>query len=131
MEGWHSILTSMGNLHRILAGIVLVAGLTGASVIYLTTSENDTDGATGFTSVLDPSNSKMFRHDMRVYGGMANIYADEFIRWFAGLWHGKSLAFTVGAITLFVSFVLFYFADLLYWDEKTGIPGDKHGAKPE
>lgn len=116
----------MKNLHRILAGIVLVAGLAGSGLIYLTTPENAREETLGFSAVNDPSSSKMYEHDLRVFGGKANVYTDEFIRWFAGLWHGKSLAYTVACLTVFVSVCSFYFADLLFIALKADIPDHNH-----
>jgi hypothetical protein len=57
-----------------------------------------------------PENTKIYRHDLEVYGGKAAVLADEFRRWFIGLWHGKSLAFTIALITIFISFVGFFTA---------------------
>ena len=48
---------------------------------------------------------------MELYGGKGNVLADEFRRWFVGLWHEESLAFTVGCITIFISSVIFYVAN--------------------
>jgi hypothetical protein len=39
-----------------------------------------------------------------------NVLADEFRRWFDGLWQGKSLAFTITFITIFISFGFFLVA---------------------
>jgi hypothetical protein len=55
-------------------------------------------------------NSKMYIHDLEVYGGKANVLADEFRRWFDSLWQGKSLASTVACITIFISFGLAFVA---------------------
>jgi hypothetical protein len=52
----------------------------------------------------------MCSQDLELYGGKANLLANELTRWFAGLWHGESLAYTIGCITIFLSFGLFYVA---------------------
>lgn len=52
----------------------------------------------------------MYLHDLELYGGKANLLADELMRWFAGLWHGESLAYTIGCITIFLSFGLAFVA---------------------
>ena len=44
--------------------------------------------------------TKLYRHDLEVYGGRANVLADDFREWFAGLWHGRNLAFTVAVLTV-------------------------------
>jgi hypothetical protein len=57
-----------------------------------------------------PEESKMYKHDVEVYGGKANAVADEFMHWFAGLWHGKSLAIRAAFISISVSFGSFFVA---------------------
>jgi hypothetical protein len=102
------------NLYLISA-LILLAGLGGAAIIYLT-AEDDSNSASGYEIVggyvysLESSNSKRYNHDLELYGGKAAVLADQFNRWFTGLWHGKSLAFTVACITLLASFGVFFFA---------------------
>ncbi len=48
-------------------------------------------------------NSKRYLHEVKTYGGNASVLADQFMRWFEGLWHGKSLAFTVACIATVIS----------------------------
>ena len=97
----------------LIAVFVLVAGLGSAAAIYATTSDYcDNAGyelINGQVYPISPEDSKMYMHDMELYGGKANVAADEFIRWFNGLWHGKTLAFTVAFIAALTSlgFVLY------------------------
>ena len=60
--------------------------------------------------LIAPENSKKYVHDLELYGGKANVLANEFMSWFVGLWHGKSLAFTVACITIFISLGFFLVA---------------------
>jgi len=60
-----------------------------------------------------PEDSKKYLRDLELYGGKANVLADEFRRWFIGLWDGKPLAFLVAFITLFISTGFFYAAHYL------------------
>jgi hypothetical protein len=83
--------------------IILLVGMGGAVLIYLT-AENASDNVLGY------ENSKRYIHDLELYGGKANVLANDFERWVVGLWHGKSLAFTVACITIFVSFGFFFVA---------------------
>jgi hypothetical protein len=48
----------------------------------------------------DPMQSKKYIHDMEVYGGKANVLAAQFREWFASLWQGRNLAYTVAVLTL-------------------------------
>ena len=101
-----------------MAALVLLIGLGSAALVYLT-AVNDTASVLGYDVVngelhpISPDDSKTYRHDMEVYGGKANVLMDKFLRWFDGLWHGKSLAFTIAAITIGISSGLFLAAR--YW----------------
>ncbi|MCL4475079.1 MAG: hypothetical protein M1508_02460 [Nitrospirae bacterium] len=98
----------------LIAAIILLVGLGSATLIYLA-AENAADSVLGY----EPENSKMYIHDLELYGGKANVLANELMHWFVGLWHGKSLAFTVGCITLFISFVVFFVANHMPSDVKS------------
>ena len=54
----------------------------------------------------DPLDNKKYIHDLQVYGGTANVLAAEFREWFAGLWYGKNLAYTIAALTILVVLVV-------------------------
>jgi hypothetical protein len=57
----------------------------------------------------DPLDNKKYIHDLQVYGGTANVVAAEFREWFAGLWYGKNLAYTIAVLTVLVAaLVRFY-----------------------
>jgi hypothetical protein len=107
--------------------IVLLAGLGGAIMIYWAAMA-DLNSESGYEVVggfIYPSaeNSKKYVHDLQLYGGNAAMLADEFTHWFFGLWHGKSLAFTVACITIFISFALYFVATnlpLLHSDDHSG-----------
>jgi hypothetical protein len=89
----------------IVAASILLIGLGSATLIYLT-AENASDS----TLVHDFENSKRYRHDLEVIGGKMNVVMDQFFRWFGGLWCGRSLAFTVAWISIFLSLGFFIFA---------------------
>jgi hypothetical protein len=98
---------------NLISAIILLVGLGTAIFIYQT-ADNDSNGALGYQIIdgtvypIMPENTKIYRHDLEIYGGKAAILADDFRRWFNGLWHGKSLSFTVAVITIFVSFASFF-----------------------
>ena len=99
----------------LISAIILLVGLSSSIWIYLT-AENDSKRVLGYEIVngnaylITPDNSKKYVHYLELYGGKANVLADEFMRWFIGLWHGKSLAFTVACITIFISLGFFFVA---------------------
>ncbi len=96
----------------LISAVILLVGLCSALLIYLT-AENDSD------NVLDFENSKIYLHDMELYGGKANVLAYELRNWFVGLWHGTSLAYTIACITIVISFGIFFVARHLPPDSKS------------
>jgi hypothetical protein len=100
----------------ILSAVILLFGAGSAALIYRA-AMNDANSDAGYEVVggfiyPGPSeNSKRYIHDLQLYGGNAAVLADGFMRWFTGLWHGKSLACTVACIALFISFMIFVAAN--------------------
>ncbi len=96
--------------------IILLIGSGSALLIHLTAQE-DLGGVLGYENgsayPIMPEDSRQYLRGLALYGGTANVLADEFRRWFAGLWHGKALAFTVICITVLVSSGVFYAANRL------------------
>jgi hypothetical protein len=92
----------------LVAAVILLAGLCGALIIYIAAGSGDNSLAdTGNFFQLGPGESKRYTHDLELYGGKSSVLADELMRWFDGLWEGRSLAFTVAGISLFVSSMFF------------------------
>ncbi len=89
----------------LIGAITLMAGLAAAAVIYVTAGS-----AEDSTTVYGFEYSKRYIHDLEVYGGKMNVIMDQFLRWFDGLWHGRSLAVTVACISVFASLVIFLVA---------------------
>jgi hypothetical protein len=106
------------NLHAFLylvSGIILLAGLGSSVLIYELSRDRSAsvlgyEDAGGSVYPISPEDSKQYLRGLELYGGTANVLADELRRWFAGLWHGQSLAFTVAFITILVSSGIFYTA---------------------
>ena len=103
---------------NLISAMILLVGLGSAVLIYRI-AENDSNSVLGYEIIggqaypIMPEDSKMYLRDLQLYSGKAGVLADEFRRWFVGLWYGQSRAFTVAYITLFVSFVVFYAANHL------------------
>jgi len=108
-------ITHMRRRLYLIAAVVLLAGLGSAILIYVT-AENGSDNAMGYEMAgghvypVAPEDSKRYMHDLELYGGKANVLANDFLRWFSGLWHGTSLAFTVGCIAILISLGVFFAA---------------------
>ena len=110
----------------IISAITLLIGLGTSTIIYLTS---------GYVSesVLgsEPEISKMYTHDVELYGGNAMLLADDVTHWFAGLWQGESLAYTIGCITILISFWVFFVAYLSPFDVESGIQDKKIEAEQD
>ncbi len=90
---------------RLAAAFTLLVGLVGSVSIYLTAADvSDSDLVNEF------ENSNMYRHDLELYGGKANLLANDFRQWFDGLWHGKTLAYTIAVIAVIVALAIFFVA---------------------
>ena len=100
---------------NLIGAIILLTGLGSAVFVYLT-ADSGPGGAAGYevsgdnVYPLSPENSRMYAHDLELYGGRAAVLANEFRYWFVGLWHGKKLALTVACIAVFISACLFFVA---------------------
>ena len=108
----------------LIAAIILLGGLGSAILIYLAAA-NVPDSV----PVYDPESSKMYIHDLELYGGKANLLASEFMHWFIGLWQGKSLAFTVAFIAICLSFGFFFVARHVPSDAKTDDRDEQHSGQ--
>jgi hypothetical protein len=104
---------------NLIGAIVLVVGLLSAASIYLM-ARGESSGVLGYEDgggsaayPIMPDDSKQYIRGLQLYGGTANVLADELRRWFDGLWHGKSLAYTVAFITIVISAGLIYAANHL------------------
>jgi hypothetical protein len=90
---------------RRLTVAILAAGFVGAIIIYVTASPPPPNPL-GY----DPLETKKYVHDLELYGGKANVLAEEFREWFVGLWQGRNLAFTVAVLTVLLVLVVRFFA---------------------
>ena len=88
---------------RVVTGAILLAGALAALVIFVV---NGTPEEGDFRL----ERSRQVVHDMEVYGGRANVLADDFREWFASLWRGRTLAGTVAVLTVLTTLVYRFFA---------------------
>ena len=98
-------ITNLQTRLYIITAIILLVGLGSAILIYMKAGD-----ASENILIYEFEHSNMYRHNLELYAGKWNVLADEFSRWFSALWHGRSLAFTVACITIFISLIIFYVA---------------------
>jgi len=102
----------------LIGAIIMVVGLGSAICIYQS-ADNYSDSVLGYEIIggtdypIAPEDSKVYRRDLEHYGGKAAVVVDDFSRWFIGLWHGKTLAFTVAFISIFISLLFLFIASRL------------------
>ena len=78
--------------------MVLLLGLGTALLQYVTSEDVPDDDL-----VYQIHHGKRYRHELQVWGGEMGLLEDDISVWFEGLWHGRSLAYTVAALTVIVS----------------------------
>jgi hypothetical protein len=98
-------ITNLQTRLYLITTIIVLVGLGSALLIYMTAGD-----ASENIAIYEFEHSNKYRHDLELYAGKWNVLAGEFSRWFDGLWHGRSLAFTVACITIFISSVIFIVA---------------------
>jgi hypothetical protein len=111
---------------KLISGIILVVGLGSAALIFQRAAHNPY-GALGY-EVADgtiypimPENSKIYRHNLEVYGGKFAVIMDDFRRWFLGLGQGKSLAFIIACTSIIISLGFYYKANHLKQPLKSAV----------
>jgi hypothetical protein len=121
---------------NLISAVILLGGLGSAILIYQTV-ENTPYGALGYEAEggsvypIMPEDSKKYLRGLELYGGKANVLMDELRRGFAGLWHGKSLAFTVACLTILISFGVFYSANHLPSRLKSDVHSESNRNGPD
>lgn len=108
--------------------IVLAVGLCSALLIYLLAEDVPDDSlgyvvASGTLYPLSTRDSKTYRREIQRFGGKAALAFDDFSRWFAELWRGKTLAKTVACISILLSLGIYLFARALGPDREAGRDG--------
>jgi len=86
---------------RVIALMILLFGLGGGSYIYLTAEPTPVS-----PSEYDRFTSKKYVRELERFGGKFAVVTAEFSQWFAGLWHGKSLAIMVGILSLVLALLI-------------------------
>ncbi len=101
---------------RVVSGTIVAVGWIAAVAIYLTARDAEAD-----PWIEEMEHSREYERQVEVVGGKGALLATELDRWFAGLWQGTSLAYTIAFLALVVA--LAYYA----WDRGREAPPDGEG----
>jgi hypothetical protein len=83
---------------------ILIAGFTAAVGAWIAAAAHPAN------PLAEQLESKKYLHDLQMYGGTANVLAAQFREWFAGLWSGTNLAYTIAVLTILTVVVYRFFA---------------------
>jgi hypothetical protein len=92
---------------RSVTAAILLIGFGSALAIYLTAVAAPDDPFAEFEK------SKKFAYELERMGGKAALAANSINKWFAGLWQGEALAYTVAVITIFIAAGYYFIATSL------------------
>jgi hypothetical protein len=134
----HTIKLNIMRLRTFLyltSAVILLVGLSGSALIYQaaindSTGEQSYEIVGGYVYPGTGGYTKKYVHDLQLYGGSAAVLADEFMRWFNGLWRGKSLSFIVAGLAFILSFGVFIAAKNAPVGTKSGACHDDKGDDP-
>ena len=98
-------------LHTVInywGAAILMAGLSSAVLIYIFAQEDpDAEAAR------DIVRGRMYEHDLEVIGGKFTVYLAHLNDWFASLWQGTTLAYTVAVLAVAIALACFWVAHLI------------------
>jgi hypothetical protein len=116
---------------NLIGVLIIVIGLGSAAWIYHHAPLLPY-GALGYETIdgkiypIMPQDSKMYQHNLEVYGGKFNVIMDGFRRWFIGLWQGKSLAVIIACATILIALGFFYAANYLPPSWESEVPSENN-----
>lgn len=106
---------------RVISAAILVVGFTTALVAYVASPPPES------ATEADLEATKPYLRAMETYGGKSNLLASDLRHWFVGLWHGRTLAFTIAVLTVVV-LVAYRLAVMPLPPEDDGSDALVHGA---
>lgn len=96
-----------GQVRFYVAGyIVLFAGTVGSAWAYRVATRDEMSDSL----MAQARNTRDYKGQMENIGGKANVLGGEIQEWFAGLWHGRNLAYTLAVLTIAAALLCFYVA---------------------
>ncbi|MGA2548533.1 MAG: hypothetical protein ABSF50_00165 [Burkholderiaceae bacterium] len=106
-----SIYLKVGERLRLASMIVLAIGVCAAALVYLTREPTDANILgyqiiNGVSYPVTTSDDRRYQFEVERMGGKMGLLIAQFNDWFTGLWHGRTLAYTLGVITVAVVLLL-------------------------
>jgi hypothetical protein len=106
---------------NLISAIILLVGLGSALVIYIA-SPDASDSNPGYEIVGDKVYpivpTKTYVRNLELYGGKGLVLADDIMRWFNGLWYGKSLAVTIACVSSITAGGIFFFNNYVSFEDE-------------
>jgi len=82
---------------------ILVVGLLAAMLIVATAADDDGEAAA-------IAADRMYQHNLELMGGKFGVLLAEFGDWFASLWYGRTLGYTVALLSIVIASICFLLA---------------------
>jgi hypothetical protein len=87
---------------------ILAAGLIASALIFiLATPDADLAAAEEITK------GRGYEHNLQLMGGKFAVLTVEFDQWFASLWQGRPLAYTVAVLSIAIALACFWVARMI------------------
>jgi hypothetical protein len=106
-----------------LAGLAIaVIGLVAAAIVYFTASGQADVNAVGYEMAggnayaITLQDSQRELQQLERIGGKSAVLTLQFRLWFASLWHGRRLAWTLAGLSLALALLCFHIASLMAED---------------
>ncbi len=119
MEAGTTRQRSRGELLRLCAVAVLLLGVVLASLVYATSTDGGGSGqGVGFVTEggqideVQAEDSRSYQRSLEYFGGKSAVMMTEMRRWFAGLWHGSSLALLIACVAGLIAWGLLHAAKI-------------------
>lgn len=87
---------------------ILAAGLVAAILIFILAAP-DADLA----AAEEITKGRGYEHNLQLMGGKFAVLTVEFDQWFASLWQGRQLAYTVAVLSIAIALACFWLARMM------------------
>ena len=88
--------------------LILLVGWSFAALNYVSAASDNANG-----NADNIVGARSYDYNIERIGGKAALYAVRFNEWLGGLWHGRTLSYTVAILTLVLAIACFWVASLI------------------